>query len=223
MNVSHDAGGYYCEHVYFLASKEVEKSGGKAHFLHLRKDEISTLKSASSNEVNDPSRYVDIVAALEKILRHFRDQKKTRFLITGFGPFRDIINNPSGQFLQQKALVQNLMHKVFSIETQMHELGFYAEQNNIALFGELLAVSDDALSQNDPRSIQALITKHRPEIVISMGVGGEEMRAETVASDRNLLKKGARYQHVDDGSPEKTRFTRDYTLASILDSILVYS
>jgi len=198
LEISEDAGGYYCEHVLFLAKKTLraQNPSARAMFLHVVKDAFSTTTQKAPE-----SRFDDIDAIVSRVLHRFASEGARKIVLTGFEPFGDVLQNPSGDYLSSQAFINtsNLLRKRY----------------NIALKSFVLSVDDRAIDGTE-HSIQCLIKTEKPDILLSLGVANQRFFAECIATDRNLKHGNGTAFHVK-SLDARTKMERDTTLFKAWD------
>lgn len=179
---SRDAGGFYCEHVLF-ASLSAAAPGTRVGFLHIP-DDAATYGGAS--------RDLEAVARVTHAVLQPWLRPDVRLLITGFGPWEDIVDNPSGAF----------------VDSRGHELSHHVGM----LHAAVLPVDDRAID-GGPVSIQALHRDLCPDVVLSLGVianrdlDEKQFRLEGCATDRNLAWNGAGFARSSGQPLRRLRYT----------------
>jgi pyrrolidone-carboxylate peptidase len=197
--LSGDPGSYYCSHVFFVAqrfARERGLAGGDAPrvgFLHIPRDELIDGRGGYDPGV----RHAALMDVLARALRGLASAGSASILVTGFGAFEDVVDNPTGDFVSRPELCREVR----------------AGLEGVAVEFARLPVDDRALQPDHPSSIQALIAQHEPDAVLMMGVGRAGFCVETVAHDGGLeLAGGPRH---DEGSP-RTVSEENLTLARAL-------
>lgn len=205
---SDDAGGFYCALLLFALCEEAHRSdtpiqrgphGPLVGFLHVpdapydytpipgpadERDRFQASRHRVTREVVGLA-LRGLIAAMPPLVR-----QRPRVLLTGFGPFRDVRDNPTGDFVTHLA----------NVEEAVRLIGPDAQYLRIER--RVLPVSDAAIDPDHPDSVQRAIAELRPHAVLSMGVvadrrfGPSPYRVEVVANDRNLARdlRGWRYE-----------------------------
>lgn len=217
---SNDAGGFYCEHALYVALRTAAavpclhgSRGPRVGFLHVPVDPLAT----GADEDTEPLRADRKVRqhataqvlglALRSLCADARDEGadgELRVLLSGFGPFRSIRDNPSGAFVADPALLTAVLWFAWGpVGVTEHSDVAAGERRlrcsqggaSLSLHALHLSVEDAALDQ-----LAARIRGLQPHVVVCMGVHSGETeihRVETRASDRNLRWDGG-YHHEED-------------------------
>lgn len=194
IETSTDAGGFYCEHAYFIASVLGRALGClvpfQGHpavgFLHVP-DALDVFfklgsKACVQAGVCDPS----TASILRQVTRLWGalacDRPDAPMLLTGFGPFANIEVNPSEVAIRDAAL--------------MREIAAPADGAQLNIASRVLDVSDAGL-----RALASEIRQLRPKAILMLGVRRgtpERYATEVVATDRNLQwsLQRSEYSHI---------------------------
>lgn len=226
---SPDAGDFYCEHVYFvaqeqaLASSSSVLSNSDGHrlvgFIHLPEDaQAERAPSASPSAADLAARHGDtrrVVGA--GIAGYFNEAARqtegpVRIMVTGFGPFGSITDNPSGDFVAHRENIDAAMEQAFGSRlvgrppagADMNQpLSYRVRQDDgsireVQIRALRLPVSDAALDPTRAGSIPSEMASFRPHGVISMGVrpglDRHHFDVEGRADDGGLNRSGGTYR-----------------------------
>lgn len=184
-----DPGGFFCEHCLYAVRRCAAETDSiivvdgepLIGFLHVPKDAATDVNAPNPGLVGQPlvrhRATIDIVAS---VLRGWASLARVngplRVLLTGYGNWGTVANNPTGDLVEQQNVLNAIAGRV-GVEVDIHTAH--------------LAVDDSAID-GGPTSVQAAIARVRPQVVLSMGVHGgvDRYLAEHVASDRNLVVEG---------------------------------
>lgn len=205
-----DPGGFFCEHCLYAIRRTAAETSSivvvdgepLVGFLHVPKDAFTHTDAPIEQPLLRHRATIDVVAT---VLRGFAAQARVpgplRVLLTGYGPWGTVKNNPTGDAVSQPDVVGAIAARV---------------DTALDLHTACLAVDDTAID-NGPASVQAAMAKVQPHVVLSMGVHGgfDRYLAEHVASDRNLIVDGAVLRHVAD-RPAVHRLPSSHVLARAL-------
>jgi hypothetical protein len=243
-----DPGDFYCEHaLWTLMSNAADvgvtvnpKGERQVGFLHIDHDRFC---SSPPDAVIDPAvRYEQHRRIIGCALRGYYDGGKAqvlntepfKILLTGYGPFMSVTNNPSGGFVAHRDNIDAAMQFAFGgrLHAPLGELvadrvggspadtialkykvrednGRYRE---IVVFAEHLKVADVTLDNGDPGSLVGALKATKPHAALSMGVhGGPGFIVEHHADDGGLRFDNGRPVHDDAQSPRRA-FVDNYAL-----------
>jgi pyrrolidone-carboxylate peptidase len=198
---SADAGNFYCEHVYFvaqeqaLASSSSVLSNSDGHrlvgFIHLPEDAQTTRAPNPSPTAADlAARHGDTRRVMGAAIAGYYNEAAAqttgpvRIMVTGFGPFSNITDNPSGDFVSHRANIDAAMEQAFGTRlvgrppagADMNQpLTYQVRQDDgsvrdVQIRALRLPVTDAALDPAQRGSIPSEMASFRPHAVISMGV-----------------------------------------------------
>lgn len=188
-----DPGGFYCEHCLYAVRRTATETSSivvvdgepLVGFLHVPKDALTALDAPTEQPLQRHRATIDVVAT---VLRGWALQVRVpgplRVLLTGYGPWGTVKNNPTGDAVSHADVVTAIVQRAgVALDVHTHRL----------------AVDDSAID-GGPNSVQAAMAQVQPHVVLSMGVHGgfDRFLAEHVASDRNLVVDGAVLRHVND-------------------------
>ena len=184
---SDDAGSYYCAHVLLALT---ERLGPKrAGFLHVPRDAVST----GAAHPGADARHRDLRAVLGCAFAGIADESAARVLVTGFAPFLDVADNPTGDFVADDANLEACLAAVFEPPPTVRDRrdrppmqGAFLGAGPLAVFSAALPVDDTALG--DDGVLANAIALAKPDFVIAMGVHTRDdaFLVETVATDAGL-------------------------------------
>ena len=226
---SDDAGTYYCAHSLFLAHEvarepetplALDESGRPfLGFLHVPADAQATGGAPGEGARHDKTRAV-VGAALAGWLPalHRRvPEGELRVLVTGFGPFRDVVDNPTGDFVRRP---ENLALALEALLVQARcEEGLVCGRvflgqsaRTFALHLVELAVDDRCLAREGPMSLRAALFRTRAHAWIGLGVcRSPRYRVEVAPSDVGLEAREGELIHAPD-APARTTLPRNRSL-----------
>ncbi|MCK6551427.1 hypothetical protein L6R52_36665, partial [Myxococcota bacterium] len=229
---SADAGDFYCEHVYFTAnevarapsSSVVSNASGEplVGFIHIPEDAAATRPPPRTTTASELAarhgRTREVVGAAIAGYVHdvaaARTEGPINVLITGFGTFGSYTNNPSGEFVSNRANLDAAMESAFgarlvgrpppgadlgqplTYRVQMED----GSTREVRVRALALPVSDDALDPARPGSLPHEMATFQPHAVISMGLRpGTQTHydVESRADAGGLRRDGARRVHDD--------------------------
>jgi pyrrolidone-carboxylate peptidase len=230
----HDPGDFYCEHTFFTTQEAanaastsiVKNPHGEAlvGFLHVPSDPQTYQPAAVDDQAARHAGTREVVGAalrgyVDEI--HRSGQRPARVLLTGFGSWESVQNNPTGDFVAHRENVDAAMRQAFgrrlltregvrvggddSSEVWSYRVqdGATGRAREVRIEARRLPVTDDAIN-GSAHSLQQAIGRFRPHAVISMGVhGGADFLAEHHADDGGLRVENGRQRH--DGTAVPTR------------------
>jgi hypothetical protein len=228
---SDDAGGYYCAHAFFLAHDYGRREAACVArdeagepllgFLHVPPDERTlTGKGAREPAVRHAETRLVVACALRGYLAAAATavpEGELRLLVTGYGSFRDVVDNPTGDFVGDagnlRACVAHLGLKAEPATGVAPGAGLRALEFALELAGEprsvrlafgVLAVHDAALDGPEERSLSEWFQRFGPHAWLGLGVGRtSHYRAERAPDDRGLERQGGRAAHVAGREPTR--------------------
>jgi len=206
-----DPGDFYCEHAFFTSTQEAQRkdtsilknSHGEplTGFLHVPADKATF---QSETRIDPAERHAErrtvVGAALRGLVDAARPQLPSdapvRVLVTGYGAFGSVKNNPTGDFVGQQSNFDAAMQrgfgdklvtprgKLLESEDGRQRLEYKVlepsgAQRSVIVEAVKLPVDDSAIN-GGPRSLQARIGAFQPHAVMSMGVaaGSRDYLAE---------------------------------------------
>lgn len=225
IKLSEDAGTYYCEHVFYLAERSsrerlssIKKNSygdSLVGFLHVPSDS-STFSGRTRAPKRDMGMIQDgLASAIHGYVKEIRAQQTVansviRILLTGFGSFNDISDNPTEAFLSESTNMLDSVQKAFpfsrvEILSANNKYFFSIKQNDssqsfyLEVLTHVMPVSDLAINWGSGVSILDKIQSFKPQAVISMGVMGVKkyLRVESRSSDANIKSVGGQNTHKD--------------------------
>ncbi len=214
------AGGFYCEHAFFAAKAAAPEA--LVGFVHVPPEHQPraplVTRHGHIREV--------IVAALRATIRA-EPKSAWRVLLTGYAPWGAVHHNPSGDFVSHatntrailtalgasrsvkgaNGVIHAAIHGVGDVDVVGDAIG--GNGVDVGIAAVVLAVDDSAID-GGPRSIQAAIAAHTPDVVISLGVkrGAVGVFVECRATDIALRRHGAGFVR-DPSRAEPTSILRD--------------
>lgn len=226
---SDDAGRYYCAHALFLGHLAAER--GRAPlvrdehdepligFLHVPPDARTR---GEALEIDDGARHRDtvrVVAAalagwLPPLSRALGDEP-ARVALTGYGTFRDVVDNPTGAYVRSRpdlertlalAFGDALRSRSFGDEGELHaEVLVDGRARSLAIVCESLPVDDRALAYRGEGSLLALVeVRARAHAWLGLGVcRSAHYRVETSPHDGGLALDDDGGRHEDGREPTR--------------------
>lgn len=216
-----DAGDYYCEHVYYVAQRAMQGAGERvprAGFLHFPPEppEVGTVARAEYDQVAMRVLSQALRGYVEPLRQH---EPQVRVLWTGFPPFSDIADNPTGALLRQNSRVFELVELAFprATITRRGDGCFLIDEPDRPVFElvlqtRVLPVDDRAILPSSPESVGRLIHTFQPHVTLLTGVGIDR----TFIAERNADDGGMLNGKHQNGAPRAHRLPPNNTL---LDAI----
>ncbi len=226
---SDDAGQYYCAHALFVGHLAVER--GRAPlarddegdpligFLHVPPD-ARTLQGAAEDVVSEDrhreTRQV-VAAALagfaHELVRSVPDGP-LHIVVTGFGSFRDVVDNPTGAFVRSPADVRHALDLAFGDKLSSCAAGGDGSVRATMLIGSArrelmvhlvsLPVDDRCLALLGDHSLLASLERERAHAWLGLGVcRSSYYRVETLPHDGGLQLDDEGGRHVKDLAPRR--------------------
>ncbi len=196
VDASTDAGGFYCEHCFYVAHV-VAHPDTIVGFLHVPPQR----SDATQRQRHRHTRLV-MAAALRGLLNELAGDVDV--LLTGFEPWGEVTRNPSGDFVGNVGNLDAAMTVVGAGgrgRRRTNGSGWSARDyrvdgRRVSLWPHVLPVDDGAID-GGPRSVQAGIAACSPRVVLSLGVHRrtDRHRVEHIASDRHLRRIAAGFAH----------------------------
>jgi len=187
-------------------------------FLHNPSDQWTDQSAAAPQDERHADRRQVVGAAIKSYYEMAKPQiqdQPFRMLITGYGEWGDVRNNPTGDFVSHRenidaavkdAFGDNLLDgKLLSSKGDVDEYRYRLKDGGIVrITAAKLPVADDAID-GGPKSVQNLIETQKPQAVLSMGVAGgaATFLAEFHCDDGGLSMKDGKYVHDDGKNPER--------------------
>ncbi len=224
-------GDYYCEHCFFLTQEMAAKSVFVARdsagsplvgFLHVPDYGAQPAqRHAATAEVVGLAIAGDVRAAMA-----IHKVGPLRMLLTGFAPFEDRSNNPSGDFVADPQLVVAAVKRAFvgaklfatRVVDGARELYFRIHDaagkvRELTVRAQVLPVNDQMLNVDLPNAIASF----RPNAVLSMGVNSA-LEAKTYTAEVRA-DNGGLVEGITSAHDEKIKPTKNLTNASLLRAI----
>lgn len=191
VDISDDAGGFYCEHCFFAA--RVAAPDAVVGFLHVPPD-IGDNVSQARRHAGTREVLACALRGLVSSSSQSLSSSSLRLLLTGYRPWGKVRRNPSGDFVAHAGNVDAVIAAAGGVVVgvagglRVGDIGSV----RVTVARQVLPVDDRAID-GGPLSVQAAIARHTPDVVISLGVHRESarFRVERVASDRRLRRAGA--------------------------------
>lgn len=219
---SGDAGGFYCEHAFFTAqtvaataavrqNRHGERLVGFLHVPGAQDRWMTALHPPDPAKRHGRTRLV-VGRALagfttDVLAGGIGPEEPIRLLLTGFGPWGAVLDNPTGDFVANPENLQAALALGFADRLASRPLVTVAEAEpwrlevavhaslpdgprQVIVCGWQLPTSDEALDQEAPRSLPVAIRgSFQPHAVVSLGVARRRRRfyVEHTADDENLV------------------------------------
>ncbi len=236
-----DPGNFYCEHAFFVALNAANAPGSSivvnangerlVGFLHVPHDQYTY----SPRPLADPTTVADQAArhrgtreVIGVAIRGYVDAARrsgahpVRLLLTGFGAWAGVYDNPTGDFVSHRANIDAAMRHAWGRNLvapegrriggdEQSDIWSYrvrdpstGRQDEVRVEARRLPVSDEAIDGSDG-SLQAAIERFRPHGVISMGVHGGPFHLAEHHADDGGLRIDERGRPGHDGGVAPTR------------------
>jgi hypothetical protein len=241
-----EAGDFYCEHLLFMALGESQRPQSSfcrdatgaplVGFLHVPPDadcyDAANLRPAAERQRQTRAVVGKAIASYITSAAP-KCNGTVRLLITGFGPFGPIKNNPTGAFVSSADNLLAALQAGFGADrvTALGQ-GSGAERFlvrlgrssvTVMIWGQLLPVNDSAIDGRSPHAIQTLCRTLAPHALLCLGVGAAgDYVAETRADSGGLVLEP--YPHHDDTAlpnerDQKTATRKNLSLARALAGV----
>jgi pyrrolidone-carboxylate peptidase len=226
-----DAGDFYCEHVYYMAGRAAIAPGSSVvkdregepliGFLHVPGDPYTETTLRAPADRHDRTRAI-VGAALSGFIGSVPSSERTvRVLLTGFGPFDSIINNPTGDFVINKDNVDAAMRTAYGVSGTVvatsprgQDLAYdLPDGRRVIVRCVRLPVDDTTIDGKSSWSIQRLYGDFRPQAALHLGVatGETKYRAEFHADNGGLAG-----DHHADFAPATDALPDNFALERVL-------
>jgi hypothetical protein len=232
VEMSSDAGNYYCAHAFCVSQILAEKmipTLRNAHleplvgFLHFPYPSFSRLFESKQEAQTIVG--ASLRAYVEEAKQH---ERNIRVLLQGFENFDPHSNNPTEDFLQADDEVSSALETAFEGEILKLKKNspylWYVHLGGrspirIEIYTHVLPVNDHAIDAGSPTSVFAHMQRHHPHAILSLGLGIEEhFQIETLVTDRGL-SMGPPLRHDPDAPPRFSR--RNFSLWRALQRVNV--
>jgi len=196
-----DAGGYYCEHTYFSAARAAAARGARVGFLHIPDDDEAHRLAEEPRGFLERQRENRAVVA--RFVRGLLAEERlpSRLVLTGFGPFKAVVDNPSGAFVSSRENLHALFDEaaegaVVHDDARAFPLAVGARASfevawpdgrALACTVAHLPVDERAVRPGSGTALAELV--ERDAVVLALGVASNERdtwRVEARATDVNL-------------------------------------
>lgn len=189
VEVSDDAGGFYCEHCFYAA--RLAAPDAVVGFLHV--PPLGPVVARDQAGRHHATREVLAVALRGLLPPSSSSSSSLRLLLTGYRPWDRVTRNPSGDFVGHAGNVDAAIALAGGVVVGVQRgvrVGVI-DGVRVEVARQVLPVDDRAID-GGPASVQAAIARHRPDVVISLGVHrqADRYRVERLASDRRLRRDG---------------------------------
>lgn len=184
VEISDDAGGFYCEHSFYAARLAAPEA--IVGFLHVPPDDGSATSQGFRHRATR-----EVLGLALRGLTSSSSSSSLRLLMTGYRPWGRVKRNPSGDFVGHAGNLDAVVAAAGGVVVGVAGGVRLADVGGVrvAVARQVLPVDDRAID-GGPQSIQAAIARHRPDVVISLGVHREttRYRVERLATDRRLRR-----------------------------------
>lgn len=245
-------GGFYCAHTNWILNQLgmrpdtsiLRNAQGEslAGFLHIPVDKW-TEKQANPKDYTQAERHQGTREVVGLALAGYAQEaaakvpanEPIRMMVSGFGAFDSLVNNPTGDFIAHPENLDASMKLAFGKDlltaqgtkvSDGPEGTVYKYQvrdpktgqpRDVLIDAKALPVSDDAMSARSPGSLQGAIGKFKPHAVISLGVNprlqaGDGVIAESRAHDRRMRTDANGGIVHDDNAPGTAKLV-NYSLS----------
>lgn len=226
---SDDAGRYYCAHSLFLGHLAVERGRAPLYrddhgdplvgFLHVPPDPYTRGEAPSDDDARHRETIRVVAAALagfgEAFARALPDEG-FRVALTGFGTFRDVVDNPTGAYVRSRAALfetlrlafgDDLLTSAFDTDGELRaDVIVDGRRRTLALVCERLPVDDRALAFRGEGSLLGFIEERaRAHAWLGLGVcRSAHYRVETSPHDGGLRLDDDGGRHEDGREPTRS-------------------
>jgi hypothetical protein len=216
-----------------LADAQGERLCG---FLHFPRDPETSLDPDTQPTRSEADRHAETREIVARALRGWSDtiapqvaKEPIRILLTGFGAFMDVKNNPTGDFVRHQENLDAAIARAFGARlktpqgilqpddaagapTYLYRLDAGSGSEQLLYLSAIeFPVADAAIDPRAPHPVQGVIDNVRPHAVLSMGVADDRYLTEFRA-DAGGLSRADGGAHHDDSMPDKLRLYDNYSL-----------
>lgn len=210
IRTSRNAGNYYCAHAFYVLARWCEREPGAlgAGFLHVPPDAETSGEGSAGPDRHE--RLGTVVAAALRGLLEEHSGPRLRVLLTGYGAFQGVLDNPTGAFVAAKEAVARTLERAAGARAESETDGsgiVVWRAGRLELGTLLLDVSDAALDPTRPGSLPWALVTFAPHVALSMGVHrtSDVFRVELLPTSAGLVWDGERGRHVADAGPTDVR------------------
>jgi pyrrolidone-carboxylate peptidase len=207
-------------------------------FLHVPRDAATDVAAPVTDQATRHAATREVIGAA---LRGYVDEahragtEPTRVLLTGYGTWGGVLNNPTGDFVSHRENIDAAMRQAFgrhlvtghgrrvggdaNADTWSYRVRDPAtgRQREVQVQARRLPVADEAIN-GSKQSLQTSIATFRPHGVISMGVhGGSDFLAEHRADDGGLRVDANGKQVHDDEHLQTRQHADNYALPRAIE------
>lgn len=225
VTTSTNAGSYYCAHAFFMLARWAERTpeARGVGFLHVPADPETTGDGRPQARRHDATHAV-VAAALRGLLDH-EGADELRVLLTGYGPFQGVVDNPTGAFVGAAPELQRALLRATGqapsalppLRDAGHTLPLW-RSGRLVLAALVLEVSDRSLDADAPGSLPWALASFAPHYALSMGVHrkSDAFRVELLPTNAGLTHDERSARHAP-GVPATTLLRQDHTLARAIE------
>jgi pyrrolidone-carboxylate peptidase len=228
---SRNAGNYYCAHAFYVLarwSEEAAKVRGRAPgvgFLHVPADDATTGDAPATGARHEKTGAV-LAAALRGVLEARAERGDVRVLLTGYGPFQGVVDNPTGAFVSDVEALKRVLTAASGVPaTELPSIDARGTKLRRVRAGPLdvhalvLEVSDAALDAACDGSLPWALDALQPDLALSLGVhrASTHYRVELLPTNGGLAvdERGARHAA---GNPVTVRLREQPLLARAIEA-----
>lgn len=241
-----DPGDYFCEHVFYAAQYAAILDPGQSvaanvqgerlvGFLHIPGDDAT---AKPPRELDQTSRHAATRQVVGAALRGYVDAAlpqagtgPVRLLVTGFGPFEEIRNNPTGDFVRHTSNLNAAMQSAFGdrLLTPQGEIlpGATPDQTTIRfrlrdagsphgrevlIQARYLQAADSSFQHIGNASVQSAVREFQPHAMLSLGVNPDAAPGEYLA-ENHADNAGMTEGHHSDSQQASVSLPANYSLA----------
>lgn len=230
-----DPGNYYCAHLLWVGARAARARAETAHdergdplfgFLHVPPD-AWTLRAEADEDGGRVGRHDATCALVGLALRGYADaagERPLRTLVTGFGSFRDVVDNPTGAFVEDPAALARALAIGFPDE-HVSEVRVGPERARAFVAGERLVltavklpVDDRSLASDGDGALRTWLARSRAAAWIGLGVSrSANYRVEVRPHDGGLAGQDDEAPRHESGLPEERSGPQNRALARAIE------
>ncbi|MFZ5442746.1 MAG: LysM peptidoglycan-binding domain-containing protein [Myxococcota bacterium] len=217
-----EAGDYYCEHTAWALNFEALKKSSSIRADASGEKLVGFLHIPGGADQPGPNRHTATTEVVGAAFRGYVDTIRgkdpqtnpVKLMLTGYGTFAGVADNPTGDFVGAQANIDHTMRAAFGsslvsakgkpISTAAGTAYEYEVKDpkgqtfKVQVLAKKLAV-DDASINAGPNSIQRLMKDFQPQAALSLGVNPNEATSYQVVTRADLggteFKRGGALRH----------------------------